>query len=559
MQTSNRSVLPASNPSQGRGERDVIAFLSQLNGAVLTRVPAGDAVPPLAALIAKVWPEAGRAQLSTVPAQSVVEARIADTGEDVDCVVEAQHGTTRRRFRLAAATTRNDDGPVRLIAISDTSEVEALEVAQTRSHAAVNAWRAANRLTNDEVLRLALQDPLTNLPNRRAFDVALRAACQSGQAILGLLDLDRFKDVNDQLGHSVGDRLLAAVAGRLAGKVRASDFVARFAGDEFAVILHGAQDEGHVQEMMERLSASFKERFDLGDLDLRTSMTIGLTRIDAGDDPAIAFRRADTALHRAKRNARGSVAMASPAHEAIGLCARDAMQVVKRLLAPDGLRAVRRPVMSPFGGTIAETIEIASSNDPTADCAALAETAASFGLGPAMIDATVAAIGDTLRTLCAPLGVHLRLPPALLREEGVVEKLACLPRAGALALEVPARALGAAELTRLADLCESHALGLVLADWDLSFGAFETATHTSVVAVKIDRQKLNAFLARRGAAPICEAAFESLHETGAAVIVRGTEAADEARLFELGVTGVEPREASGTPAGLTACADACPA
>ena len=115
-------------------------------------------------------------------------------------------------------------------------------------------------------MQLARTDQLTDLPNRRVFNEALQQAIdragRDGQSFAVLyLDLDNFKDVNDTLGHTVGDELLVMVSQRLLNSVRAGDVVARFGGDEFAVLQTGIQDPSDAAilatEFLESLSIHF--------------------------------------------------------------------------------------------------------------------------------------------------------------------------------------------------------------------------------------------------------------------------------------------------------------
>ena len=155
--------------------------------------------------------------------------------------------------------------------------------------------------------RRALYDSLTDLPNRTLFnqrvEQALRDAHQRGALLL--LDLDRFKDVNDTFGHEVGDLLLQEVAVRLAAAVRAEDTVARLGGDEFAVLVHA--DERLARSLAERLQASLTAPFILGGQALNVGASVGIARFPAdGRDAATLLRRADIAMYAAKRSA-GSV------------------------------------------------------------------------------------------------------------------------------------------------------------------------------------------------------------------------------------------------------------
>ena len=148
----------------------------------------------------------------------------------------------------------------------------------------------------------AISDDLTGLPNRRALHRAgqLRLSDAQDEQALLLLDLDRFKEVNDSLGHHAGDELLVQVAARLRGRLRADDLLARLGGDEFAVLLEGAGAEA-AERIAADLSACLDAPFDLGELTVHTSASIGIALFpDHGTDLSTLMRKADVAMYRAK-------------------------------------------------------------------------------------------------------------------------------------------------------------------------------------------------------------------------------------------------------------------
>ncbi|MGH2856023.1 MAG: diguanylate cyclase domain-containing protein [Solirubrobacteraceae bacterium] len=164
------------------------------------------------------------------------------------------------------------------------------------------------RQTEQQLAYLAYHDALTGLPNRimveQQLDLALaRAQRAGGAAALMFVDLDDFKEVNDQLGHAAGDRMLAAVAARLRGVLRGSDVLARQGGDEFLVLLADlAQDAFDAAEHVAgKLLSALREPFVVSGAEVRTSASIGISVYphDAGDTEAL-LRHADGAMYTAK-------------------------------------------------------------------------------------------------------------------------------------------------------------------------------------------------------------------------------------------------------------------
>lgn len=159
---------------------------------------------------------------------------------------------------------------------------------------------------------LARHDPLTGLPNRTQFArqaaLAIEDADPARQVALALIDLDRFKEVNDTLGHANGDQLLVELAGRLSVHVREGDLVARLGGDEFGVILSGVHGPGEAIEILTRLRAVLADPLSLGALPLVIEASVGFAMAPAdGADADALLARADLAMYVAKREHRGVV------------------------------------------------------------------------------------------------------------------------------------------------------------------------------------------------------------------------------------------------------------
>ncbi|HXV22098.1 MAG TPA: EAL domain-containing protein [Desulfuromonadales bacterium] len=162
------------------------------------------------------------------------------------------------------------------------------------------------KASEERIVQLAYHDTLTGLPNRWMFQdrlsQALAAAGRDGRQVgVMFLDLDHFKDVNDTLGHEFGDKLLRAVAQRLAASTREADTLARLGGDEFVVILTHLMDQQGVAAAVERIQAGFRKPFELEGRQIYSGASIGIAIYPKdGKDVASLLQSADMAMYHAK-------------------------------------------------------------------------------------------------------------------------------------------------------------------------------------------------------------------------------------------------------------------
>ncbi|PPS43196.1 bifunctional diguanylate cyclase/phosphodiesterase [Chroococcidiopsis sp. TS-821] len=172
----------------------------------------------------------------------------------------------------------------------------------------------------EELLQTAFHDALTGLPNRALFLDRLEQAIQHAKrypnylfAVL-FLDLDRFKVINDSLGHLLGDKLLIAIATRLQECLRPTDTVARLGGDEFTILLDGIQDASDTIRVAERIEQALTSPFEIEDQQIFTSASIGIALSSTDyDQPEALLRNADIAMYRAKNQGVGRYEIFNPA------------------------------------------------------------------------------------------------------------------------------------------------------------------------------------------------------------------------------------------------------
>ncbi len=211
---------------------------------------------------------------------------------DVDSAV---HGVHRHLHNVYVPDVREDGRVVGVYALS--SDVTALKQVER------------------QLSELARVDSLTNLPNRRAFDERLREAVGRSRRAerpmaLMFLDIDHFKQINDTYGHGVGDGVLKEFAQRLQGCVRLTDTVARYAGDEFVIILEGIKTSDEAAMLARKIGETVRVPFMLEELTLNVTSSVGVAYLENAEViPADVVAKADAALYEAKRAGRNTYAL----------------------------------------------------------------------------------------------------------------------------------------------------------------------------------------------------------------------------------------------------------
>jgi diguanylate cyclase (GGDEF)-like protein/PAS domain S-box-containing protein len=210
----------------------------------------------------------------------------------------------------------------------------------------------------DQIKNLAYHDALTGLPNRLLFTDRLslavsQAARHHGHLAVLFLDMDRFKVINDSLGHSLGDRLLQGVAERLMACVREADTVARLGGDEFTLLLPGIAHPADVARVAEKILEALKGPFKLEGRELYCTASMGISLFpEDGADAETLVKNADTAMYRAKEQGRDNYQLYTPAMNASAIERLQLESELRRALARNELEIHYQPVLDLATGRV---------------------------------------------------------------------------------------------------------------------------------------------------------------------------------------------------------------
>ncbi len=216
---------------------------------------------------------------------------------------------------------------------------------------------SARKAAEGQIAHMARHDGLTDLPNRALFydrlDERLGELRQrGGSAAVLCLDLDRFKAVNDRLGHLAGDTVLRAVAHRIRVEVHAEDVVARLGGDEFAVLVAEGGDLAAIEDLARRLIRSVNAPIPFGEQRMEVGLSIGIARMpEHGQSGEEVFKRADLALYRAKLEGRNTHRVFESAMDEAVAERRDLECDLRDAIAANELTLHYQPQMTTAGGT----------------------------------------------------------------------------------------------------------------------------------------------------------------------------------------------------------------
>jgi diguanylate cyclase (GGDEF)-like protein len=403
-------------------------------------------------------------------------------------------------------------------------------------------YAADHRRSVERLRHGALHDALTGLPNRTLFldrlEQSLRRArrrgTERGAAVL-FLDLDRFKLVNDSLGHAVGDELLQAVAERLDGAIRPGDTVARMGGDEFTVLLEDVGDAREATVVAERVLATLDDPFAVAGRELHISGSIGIALADPEADPEELIRDADVAMYRAKSQGKAGHAVFDAQMHRQVLARLDLETDLRRAIEARALQVLYQPIYRTDGTGIAAFEALCRWEvDPVEFVAMAEETGLIVPLGHFVLEEAARRAAEWGIGVSINVSARQLADPAF--AAGVKQALVRSgARPGNLLLEVTESAMThdpERALRTLATLQDDLGIRTHLDDFGTGASSLRFLHRFPGHALKVDRSLVIGMFTDRGSQEIVKAVVGLAHNLGMEVVGEGVETAEHLDALE---------------------------
>ena len=392
-------------------------------------------------------------------------------------------------------------------------------------------------------------DELTGLPNRKLLADRLQRAILQAQhngnqlAVL-YVDLDRFKTINDTLGHDVGDKFLKVVAPRLCAAVRETDTVARSGGDEFIAVLPDIASIGEAGRIAERIVESFAQPVALGGRELYSSASVGISIFpDDGGSPDELIRTADAALHRAKAGGHGTFRFYAAATHARAVDRLELENALRRAYDRSEFALHYQPIVDRFERPVAlEALLRWQRPDvglvgPDQFIPLCEETGLIVPLGRWVIRRALEDLKHWMAAGLPPVRLGLNISARQMVDPQFAKSLGeTLEQAGISARQIELEMTESVVMgdvpgaRRVLDALKGLGVRISLDDFGTGYSSLSYLKHFSVDALKIDRAFVRDLPHDRGDAAIVSAVVALGHAMGLSVVAEGVETAEQAAI-----------------------------
>jgi diguanylate cyclase (GGDEF)-like protein len=494
----------------------------------------------------------GRSSEPPAPAEQWLLSRVVGDGEPL----LISRGTRDADERLwldaqvareaVAVPLRGGTGVLGVLVVTDRigdvptfaeDDVRLLETVASHASVALQNGKLMDQLRHE-----AIHDALTGLPNRTALQRQMTAALEDvadgrspGAAVM-ILDLDRFKEVNDTLGHQHGDQLLVEVGARLRTAVGPAGFVARLGGDEFAILLSETDDEDRALRVGRRLLRSLEQPVSLEGLEVEVGGSLGLAMAPAhATDPAGLLKRADMAMYDAKAST-GGLRLYEPDADSDNPRRLMLVSELRTALTQGRIEVHVQPQARLSTGETVSVEALVRWNHAVLgsitpdEFIPIAERSGLIGLITThVLDASLAAVADWRRQ-GVDLGIAVNLSARSLQDTDLVDEVSRLLRrhgvpASRLTLEVTESSVMADPARAIALLHQLRALGVRLSvdDFGTGYSSLSYLKSLPVNEVKIDRSFVTDLSAQGEDVAIVRAIVDLGRHLGLEVVAEGAE------------------------------------
>lgn len=396
----------------------------------------------------------------------------------------------------------------------------------------------------DELASRALRDELTGIPNRALFsdrlahELSSRSRTNKSLSVM-FIDVDHFKVVNDSLGHSVGDTLITEMAHRLKSSIRDCDTVARFGGDEFVILTTDIASQEEAVQLADQICKIMCEPYDLGNRQIRATVSIGITLSYAGADVETLLRNADIALYKAKDNGRDRAELFTLDMHTDAVARQTMAEELRTAIGDGELRAWYQPIVSATTGEVRGVEALVRWEHPTRGILSpfhFLGIAAEIGMSSAIDDWVLASASTQLQKWSQEFDevrrwtLSVNATPKHLLEDGYVESVDSILKIAdfsphRLIIEVTEDSMlsdldSAAEVVRV---LASMGVRVAIDDFGTGYSSMSMLATLKVNRLKIDASFVQSMRESRESASIVESCISLAKSLEIPVVAEGVE------------------------------------